>query len=133
MRLPPVSEEFPEIPVVPLIDVMFTLLTFFIVATLLIQKTRTIDLNLPQASNEVSTTPPKQVDITVDKGGKFYFNKQLVTRQELAALAARLPDETLIILAGDEKARYQDITRAMDALREAGKASRIALAARALK
>jgi biopolymer transport protein ExbD len=134
MRLPPLSDEFPEIPVVPLIDVMFTLLTFFIVATLFIEKTRAIDLNLPKASTTISVDQKKteQVDISVDRNGKFYFDKAQVSPAELLTRARALPDDTLIILAGDEKTQYQDIVKALDIVREAGKSSRIALAATAI-
>jgi len=133
MRMPELSEDFPEIPVVPLIDVMFTLLTFFIITTLFISKARAIDLNLPKASDAPPTdTKIEQVDIRVDTKGQFYFNRAPMTEDQLAAKVATLPDETLIILAGDEKTRYQDLIRAMDVLRSAEKTN-IALAQRALK
>ncbi len=133
MRLPPLSDEFPEIPVVPLIDVMFTLLTFFIVATLYIEKNRAIELNLPKASTTVSLDQKKieQVDISVDKDGNFFFNKDKVSLAELKNRTIPLSEDTLIILAGDEQTEYQDIVKALDVVRETGK-SKIAFAARAL-
>ncbi|WP_287127660.1 biopolymer transporter ExbD [Candidatus Cyanaurora vandensis] len=134
MRLPPISDEFPEVPVVPLIDVMFTLLTFFIVATLFIQKNRALDLNLPQANSTpiVETKKIEQVDVSVDKDGNFYYNKDKVSGPELLARLKKLSNETLLILAGDDKTRYQDLVSALDILRLSGK-TRIALAERALK
>jgi biopolymer transport protein ExbD len=133
MRMPELNEDYPEIPVVPLIDVMFTLLTFFIVITLFISKARAIDLSLPKASD----APPidqkiVQVDIRVDTKGNFYVNRAPVTEAQLRDQMRTLSDESLIILAGDEKTRYQDLIRAMDVLRGVGK-NKIALAARSLK
>jgi len=134
MRLPPLSDEFPEVPVVPLIDVMFTLLTFFIVATLFIQKNRAVDLNLPKESAPIvqKTKPDPQVDISVDQDGNLYYNKKRVSRPEMVALVAKISDETLIILAGDKTTRYQYLISALDILR-AAKKTKIALAERALK
>jgi len=134
MRLPPLSDEFPEVPVVPLIDVMFTLLTFFIVATLFIEKNRALDLNLPKESApiEQKTKPDPQVDISVDKDGNLFYNKKQVSRPEMIALVAKISDETLIILAGDKTTRYQYLISTLDILR-AAKKTKIALAERALK
>lgn len=133
MRMPELSEDFPEIPVVPLIDVMFTLLTFFIITTLFISKARAIDLNLPKASDSPPTNVKiEQVDLRVDDKGKFYFNRAPMTEAQLIAQIKATPVETLIILAGDDKTRYQDLIRAMDILRIEGKTN-IALAQRSLK
>ncbi len=132
MRLPPTSEKFPEVPVVPLIDVIFTLLTFFIVATLYIEKLRAIDLDLPQASSAPASSDLKQVDVTVDNAGKFFYNRAPVTADQLFAEVSKLPVTTLIILAGDKKAKYQSVLKAMDVMRKAKKTN-ISLAARAIK
>ncbi|WP_287127662.1 biopolymer transporter ExbD [Candidatus Cyanaurora vandensis] len=134
MRLPHLSDKFPEIPVVPLIDVMFTLLTFFIVATLFIEKSRAIELNLPKSATTASLDRKEvdQVDVSVDKDGNLYFNKDRVERAELLERIKAVPEKTLIILAGDELTEYADIVRAMDVIREADR-GQVSLAARNLE
>ncbi|WP_218081104.1 ExbD/TolR family protein [Anthocerotibacter panamensis] len=130
MRLPHLSDEFPEVPVVPLIDVMFTLLTFFIVTSLLIEKNKAIKLNLPKSTTTeiIQAKKKDQVDISVAPDGKFYFNKQPVSREQLIKEVTPLKDDVIIVLSGDENTHYEDITKAMEVIRDAGK-FRIGLAA----
>ncbi len=130
MRLPETSESFPEVPVVPLIDVIFTLLTFFIVATLFIEKSRAIDLRLPKAetTNQVKQKKDEQAAVSVDRNGKFYFDKKPITEAALKAKIKALPEKTLIVLSGDERTNYEDISRVMEVISGAGK-SRVGLAA----
>lgn len=134
MRLPHLSDDIPEIPVVPLIDVMFTLLTFFIVATLYAEKSRAVKLDLPKSATTENLDKKKQdqVDVSVKANGDLYFNKDLVTEQELVKKVSGVAETTLIVLAGDENAEYQDITRAMNAIRQANR-GQLALAAKNLE
>ena len=134
MRLPPLSEEFPDIPVVPLIDVMFTLLTFFIVASLLIEKNKVVALKLPKAETLVTIDSKKseQANVSVDKAGKIYLDKNPVTGDELLARLSPMPVGTVVIISGDALTEYKDIVKAMDLIRKAGK-PQLALAAKPLK
>jgi biopolymer transport protein ExbD len=123
MRLPPTSDDFPEIPVVPLIDVMFTLLTFFIVTSLFIENNKAANLKLPDSATTktLDFKQAKKVNVSVDKEGDFFFDKVPVNSKELLTKLTVMDEETVIILSGDEGTEYQDIVRVMDVIRSANK------------
>ncbi|HEY9301689.1 MAG TPA: biopolymer transporter ExbD, partial [Phormidium sp.] len=50
MRLPDEPDSIPQINIVPLIDVTFAILTFFIVSSLSLSKSEGLPVNLPKAS-----------------------------------------------------------------------------------
>ena len=60
MRLPDEPESIPQINIVPLIDVTFAILTFFIVSSLSLSKSEGLPVNLPKAStSQVQDSPAK--------------------------------------------------------------------------
>ncbi len=123
IKKPPMS----QINVVPYIDVMLVLLVIFMVTAPLI--TEGVKVNLPQAS--AKPLPPDEatpVQVTVDKTGNYYIaigqaepepvdDSTLVAR--VAAVLRNRPD-TPVVVKGDREVAYQEVTRAMVLLQQAG-------------
>ena len=62
------------INILPMIDIIFAILSFFIVSSLYLTKIESIKVNLPKSSTAVSEKNKPQI-ITVDSNEKIYFNR----------------------------------------------------------
>lgn len=120
VRLP--ERRRPRVEIVPLIDVIFFLVLFFVVTTTFRQDPLGLELELPRAT----TGNPQEVSeivISVDRNGVLYMDG---TRADGAQIqrtvrdaVARRPD-TFVIIRGDQDASYRHVVRAMDLVREVG-------------
>ncbi len=116
-----------ELNVTNLIDLGFTLLIIFMIATPLIQQEQTIPVNLPQESHSPQQKPDKNarfVAISIDARGNFYLDNQ--TRPvSFAELRTRLrgyasePKVPVIRIRGDAKLPYEKVVQLMDELKKA--------------
>jgi len=124
MRIDLGDDEQPEIGLIALIDCIFFLLMFFMVATSFKhpdgekpQKELPIMLPVAQMSLDRANASASPLTIGVDKRGKLYIDGSKVSVQGLhdrlkqeAALNPTRP----IRIDGDEMARYQDIVHVLD-------------------
>lgn len=124
MRIDLGEDEQPEIGLIALIDCIFFLLMFFMVATSFKQqvgekppKEMAITLPAAQMSLDRATASASPLIIGVDKHGKLFLDGDRVSVQglhdRLSQEAARDPDRPIRI-DGDEMARYQDIVHVLD-------------------
>ena len=118
-----------NIEILPLIDVIFCILTFFILAAVSFSRQQAISLDLPQAK----TGAPQMQDIlivTIDDIGQLYVDKNLVSRSDLAWEIKKFnqanPDGLMTLYAA-KNSTYREVVEVLDALREVG-GNRVALA-----
>ncbi|GGY47613.1 ExbD/TolR family protein [Pseudoduganella albidiflava] len=125
MRIDLGHDEPPEIGLIALIDCIFFLLMFFMVATSFKQPEQQAkpDKELPvilpaaQASLERAAAAPSPLVVGVDRDGKLYIDGARVTVQAfhdaLKKEAARQPRRPIRI-DGDEQTPYQHIVHVLD-------------------
>jgi biopolymer transport protein ExbD len=124
MRVDLGDDEQPEIGLIALIDCIFFLLMFFMVATSFKQvmgekpqKELPVILPAAQMSLDRSSAGAEPLAIGVDQKGKLYLDGDPVSVQSLhhrlAQEAANNPGRPIRI-DGDENARYQDIVHVLD-------------------
>lgn len=119
MRLPDEPELPLQINIVPLIDVMFALLTFFIMSTLSLTRSEGLPVNLPKAATG-KTARPAQVTVTMNQQGQLSLNRQSI---ELNALAGAVrqqikPEQELVVVLNADKAvNHGQVVEVMDQLR----------------
>ena len=118
------SDDF-EINVVSLIDVLLTLLMFFVLTTTFVQHSR-MKVNLPQASAEDRDMQPPAITIMVDREGHYYIGSDEVQgtsvdalKQAIARAAGDDRNQTVTIRA-DAMTAHQNVVTAMDALGQLG-------------
>jgi biopolymer transport protein ExbD len=109
----------------PMIDVVFLLMIFFLVASKLDEADRSIDVILPQASAaKPLTTRPREFVINIDRAGNYYAGARPVRLQDLRQLlrqsAADNPQRQTVILRADEETAHKFVVAAMDACVQAG-------------
>jgi biopolymer transport protein ExbD len=113
-----------ELNVTNLIDVAFTLLIIFMIATPLIQEEQTIQVNLPTESKRPQDTPDKDLtfqSIAIDKQGVYHFGNTPIEFEELrprlAELASR-PKPPVIRIRADYALQWQQVVRLMDEIKK---------------
>ena len=118
------SAPISELNVTNLIDLGFTLLIIFMIATPLIHQEQTIPVNLPVESASLQTKPDPDTrfqSISIDRAGQYYFGTTQVTfadlRSRLAELAAD-PKPPVIRIRADLTLQWQQVVRLMDELKQ---------------
>ena len=74
----------PRIELIPLIDVMTFLLTYFIFATATLMRVDLVPMQLRSYQSGKSATPAPAVTISVDLDGRVFVDKEQVKVEELA-------------------------------------------------
>lgn len=109
-----------EIPITNLVDVLFLLIVFFMVSTVL-SFDKGIGVKLPEtgAPGRIST---KGVSILVDREGKVFVDGRPVPLDALGEAVSdrRKVSGVNVILRSDQDTRYQAIADVMDRLIAAG-------------
>ena len=113
-----------DLNVTNMIDLGFTLLIIFMIATPLIQQEQTIPVNLPSESRKAQQKPPPDTEfqtVAIDRAGNFYFGAKRVSFAELAsnltALAAK-PKQPVIRIRADLSLQWQQVVRVMDEIKK---------------
>lgn len=82
-----------------------------------------VNVDLPQASNQPEDIKPETVRLSVDASGQYHWNEALLSDDELTprlqAEAAKEPQPELHI-RGDKAVRYERVAQAMAAAQRAG-------------
>ncbi|MEM6752553.1 MAG: biopolymer transporter ExbD [Cyanobacteria bacterium P01_C01_bin.38] len=123
-----------QVQIIPMIDVVFCILVFFILASLQVTRQQSINIDLPQANTATSSVQPDlQRDIlpvTIDAFGQIFVEKNTVDRSQLGGILknylAANPQGTLVLYAS-RSATYDDVIEILDLLRQVG-GDRVSLA-----
>jgi len=122
MRLPAFAKKKPRIEIIPMIDTMFFLLVFFMIATLAMTIQHGMPVSLPTAESSTDTIA-EHVSLTLTREGLLYYNKEAITLQELEIRLANLrqssSDPSLLINA-DEQVPHGRVIKVMDLIRLSG-------------
>jgi len=120
-----------RIEIIPMIDIMFFLLVFFIMVTLHMIPDAGITSRLPTSSTAQSMPKP-QITLGVDKTGAIHFDNKVLSPQQLTAVLKSKPntDALQVTIAGEQDVSLQQLMTVMDACRVAG-VTKIGLAAQA--
>jgi biopolymer transport protein ExbD len=134
MQLPRTNQHKARIEIIPMIDVIFFLLVFFMISTLSMTVNRGLPVNLPTAATSQKDLR-ENLNLTMTQDGELFLNRELITLQDLSprvkeALAAE--PELMVIINADGEVRHSAVVHVMDELRESG-VSRLAIAVKPAK
>lgn len=113
------------INILPMIDVIFAILAFFIISTLFLTRAEGFSVDLPEAE----TAQPQQeafITITIEGNGNISIDKKPVALNELTkTVQAQVGDHTaaLLTVQADETIDYGQVIAVMDQLRRVEGAS----------
>lgn len=119
-----------RLEIIPMIDVMFLLLVFYILSTAALTHQQTIPVDLPTAgTGEMGKSLP-EVSVTLTRSGEVFLNQQKVEMSGLGAavetLARTRPGglgelrQAGVVLNADLQVRHREVVQVMDILRSLG-------------
>lgn len=131
-----------RIEIVPLIDVIFCVLTFFMLATLYfarlqLNRQQSVNVDLPKASTGTTPQQPDRLIVRIDSPfGQVYVDDMVnppqpiiskdQLREKLQQFRAAKPEGLMVLWAGKD-VRYEDVVQVLDQMRQVG-GDRVALA-----
>jgi biopolymer transport protein ExbD len=118
MRLPDEPDPPFQINIVPMIDVLFCILAFFIVSSLSLIRSEGLPVNLPKASTaQTQTSAP--IVVTIDVKGVIFLNRQVVELEDLAASVGELVEQkkaALVVINADTRVTHGTVVSVIDRL-----------------
>ena len=108
-----------EVNILPMIDVIFAILTFFIISSLYLIKLETIPLNLPSASTS-SISKDELINVSISNDEKIFLNSKEIALEKLnqQLLDINMDNNKKVIISGDKNVNYGKIVEVLDELRK---------------
>ncbi|MDB5825382.1 MAG: biopolymer transporter ExbD [Herminiimonas sp.] len=125
------SREDPDINLIPFIDVLLVILIFLMVTTTY-SKFTALQVTLPTADAEKALERPTEINVAIDRQGRYAVNNVAISYHDVAGLAEELKSaasaagkgaggkEPVLILNADALATHQMVINVMEAARIAG-------------
>ena len=109
-----------SINILPMIDIIFAILSFFIISSLYLKKIDSIKVNLPKSSTAIRERNKPQI-ITIDNNEKIYFNSNEISLENISSLIRtniENLEEPIVILRADTSVKHGLIVNLLDELRK---------------
>ena len=109
-----------QINILPMIDIIFVILSFFIISSLFLTKIDSIEVNLPSSSTAI-IEKNKPLIISINSDEEIYFKEKLISLNNISRLVKaglQEDDKPLIILRADSSVKHGFIIRVLDELRK---------------
>ena len=117
----------PRVEIMPLIDVIFLLLTFFVFALALMVRADVLDVRLPEVASGAPAAPGAIVTVAINAEGAVFVDGEEIAIEEIVGRVRDRRDELIadggsarVLVAPDENSRSGVVIRVIDALRYAG-------------
>ena len=124
MPLKTQHDDAPALNLTSMIDVLFLLIIFFMVATKFDEMERNIEVAVPEVAQAgEAMPPPRPLVVSVLADGQVELDGASVTLNELTSRlsAARTPlTEPTVVIRGDAQCPFQHIASALAACQQAG-------------
>ena len=103
----------------PMIDVVFQLLLFFLIASEFAQEERQLEVVLPQASEaKPLISKPRELFVNIDQRGGYFVDGRFIDPGELEKIlksaAADNPGHQTVIIRADKRAIWEHVVKVMD-------------------
>jgi biopolymer transport protein ExbD len=119
------SDDDVTIDLTALIDVVFTLIIFFVVTTSFNNRSA-LKITLPSSSASQVEAQKKPLMVLIDRNGNYYVGDSALVRSDLASLKEAIKQqagndrERTIVIQADAKSSHQSVITAMDAIGQLG-------------
>jgi biopolymer transport protein ExbD len=125
------SSQMPEPNLVPMMDVILTVLTFFIIVSMTLTNFQAVNVPLPSTDKGISKEKPVDpIIVGMNRQGQVLMNNTTVTDTQLAQLVVtylqKHPKGT-VVLKADKQVTYEKVVQVLGTLRDIG-GDRVSLA-----
>ena len=108
-----------QLNLTPMIDLVFNLLIFFMVATEFSKEENELKVQLPAASEAMPITmKPKEIFVNINAKGQYYMNNKIVSEDEVETYLIRAvrnnPVSQSVIIRADERVPFSAVVKVMD-------------------
>jgi len=112
----------PQLMIIPMIDIIFFLLVFFMISMLSMVEQKGLTVNLPQAASQEQMN--KNIVLTVTKDGQLYFNKEPMSLdllgQRLVTEQRKDSSQLTVVVNADKNAKHGWVVNVLDVVKNAG-------------
>jgi len=118
-------EDYPEINLIPFIDILLVIVIFLAVTTTYARFAE-LKINLPTSSAEQTPTQPKQIEVAVAENGRYQIDSDTIGEASVDQLATALKQaagdkvDPVVIINADARASHQSVVNVMEAARRVG-------------
>ena len=111
------NEKKPKIMIIPMIDIIFFLLVFFMMSMLSMVTQRSIGLNLPQASTAVIETT-EELPVSIAEDGTIFVEKAAFKHRMEIEMSRN--HDVKVLLRADKNSQHGDFVFVLDQLKALG-------------
>ena len=107
-----------RIDILPMIDIIFAILSFLIISSLYLARVDTIPIDLPKATSSIRQDK-KFVIISIDKSDNLFINKKRILLDNLRINMVNLIDKSskVVVLSADKNVSHGIVINVLDTLR----------------
>jgi biopolymer transport protein ExbD len=119
------KDDEPEINMIPLIDVMLTLLIFFVITTTFDARS-VLRLELPRADGQPAESQSKALSVLINADGRYFIGDREALRTDVESLKRTIAEvagtdrDRGVLLRADGRTPHQAVVTALDALGQLG-------------
>lgn len=104
-----------EINILPMIDVIFAILSFLIISSLQLSHVETIPIDLPKATSSIHQTK-NFITISINKQGEIFINQKKTLLNDIR-LNIINSNKKFVVLYADKNATHGNVINVLDILR----------------
>ncbi len=117
------GEQAPRVEVIPLIDIIFCILTFFLLSGLQMARQQAISVDIPKAQTSETQTRELLI-VSLDADGQTFIEQQAVPQlevlfQQIKSYRITKPNSSIVLYAS-KQVKYERVIEVLDLLRQAG-------------
>jgi biopolymer transport protein ExbD len=127
IKLPPLPSA--KLEIINLIDVLITLIAFFMLTSVFAEKSHRMNIQLPAARHSGSAAAQKEaakIEIGIDKENRIFYEGHAIREEELPARLRIQNRETVVVIRADRNCRYGRVVKLLDVVKSC-RLSKIAL------
>jgi biopolymer transport protein ExbD len=114
-----------SVNMLPMIDILFQVVIFFLVCAQIQSQERSLPIVLPQASAAMPlTSMPREVVINVDRDGRYFAGGAFVDlgtlERNLAQAATDNPQRQSVVIRADEHCAWKNVVAVMNVCNKVG-------------
>lgn len=119
IKLPPLPPA--KLEIINLIDVLITLIAFFLLTTVFAEKSHRLNIKLPVASHSASAVVPEKeaakIEIGIDKENRVYYEGNHIDDDELLKRLRIQNRESVVVIRADRDCRYGRVVKVLDVVK----------------
>lgn len=119
IKLPPLPPA--RLEIINLIDVLITLIAFFMLTAVFAEKSHRLNIKLPVAPLSSSTTVPEReaarIEIGIDKENRVFYEGNQIDDDELLKRLRFQNRESVVVIRADRDCRYGRVVKVLDVVK----------------